>query len=51
MADLIAYDVERIELSAQELLQLIPQENMKDFDKIINSYNSVAQQQEQKCQN
>ena len=49
MADLIAYDVERIELSAQELLQLIPQENMKDFTKIMDRYNSVAKQKEQKC--
>jgi len=26
------------------LLQLIPKDNMKDFDTIMNSYNSVAQQ-------
>jgi len=45
MADLIAYGVERIEVSSQELLQLIPKDNMKDFDTIMNSYNSVAQQQ------
>ena len=52
MAELIAYDTERIELSAQELLQLIPKENMRDFDIIANRYTSVAQQQkEQKCRN
>lgn len=51
MGELIAYDTERIEVSAQELLQLVPKENMKDFTNIMDSYTSVAKKQEQKCQN
>ena len=41
--ELHPYSVSRLVLSTQELLQLIGKDNMNNFDKIMNSYNSVAQ--------